>query len=70
MKFWNKDKEVRRKHWTRVQRPKNLYNIGDQELKRWCQLQASSGKFYCYYGTDTWYFEKPEDATWFLLKWL
>lgn len=69
MKYWNKDKEIRRRCWTRIPRPKNLYHIGDQELKRWCQQQSSTGKFYVYYGTDTWWFERPEDASWFALKW-
>lgn len=69
MKFWNKDKHIRRRLWTKVLRPKNLYHIGDSELKKWCQQQTSKGKFYVYYGTDTWYFENKEDATWFLLRW-
>lgn len=69
MKYWNKDKDIRRRCWTQISRPKNLYHIGDVELKRWCQQQCSSGKFYVYYGTDTWWFEKPEDAVLFVLRW-
>lgn len=69
MKYWNKDKEVRRRCWTKISRPKNLYHIGDQELKRWCQQQSSDGKFYVYYGTDTWWFERSEDAVLFALRW-
>lgn len=69
MKYWNKDKEIRRQCWTKVNRPKQLYQIGDSELKRWCQLQTSTGKFYVYYGSDTWWFEKSEDAVMFALRW-
>ena len=69
MKYWNKDKEIRQRCWIKVSRSKNLYHISDAELKRWCQLQPSTGKFYVYYGTDTWWFEKSKDASWFILKW-
>jgi hypothetical protein len=69
MKYWNKDRDIRRRCWTQVVRPKNLYHIGDTELKRWYQQQSSTGKFYVYYGTDTWWFERPEDATLFALRW-
>lgn len=69
MKYWNKDKNIRRRCWTKIDRPKNLYHIGDAELKRWCQQQPSRGKFYVYYGTDTWWFEDPKDAELFVLRW-
>lgn len=67
MKFWNKDKDTRRTHWTRVSPGRRW--IDDAEAKRWCQQQTSSGKFYKYYGTDTWWFEHEQDATMFMLKW-
>lgn len=68
MKFWNKDKDVRRRCWTKVTRP-NEFTHGNRDLKVWCQQQPSTGKFYYYYGTDSWWFERSEDAMFFLLKW-
>lgn len=69
MKYWNKDKTIRKRLWTKVNRPKNLYHITDATLKKWCQGNNSKGKFYVYYGTDTWWFEHAEDATAFILTW-
>ena len=69
MKYWNKDREIRRLCWTRVQRPTNLYHITDRVLMHWCEQQSSMGKFYVYYGTDTWWFEQSEDALLFSLRW-
>ena len=66
MKYWNKDKEVRRRCWTKISKPNNVSN---QELKRWCQNQTSNGKFYYYYGTDTWWFQDHADAMMFILRW-
>lgn len=66
MKFWNKDKDTRRTHWTRVVvddwSPE--YKVAD--AKRWCQQQGSDGKFYYNY---VWHFERAEDATMFMLRW-
>ena len=45
MKYWNKDKEIRRRCWIKVPRSKNLYHVSDAELKRWCQQQPSTGNF-------------------------
>lgn len=82
MKYWNKDKDIRRRCWTKVTHPMRtarwVLNSGDaifteyvpaDELKQWCQQQASTGRFYHYYGADTWWFEKSQDATHFLLRW-
>ncbi len=82
MKYWNKDKEIRKRCWTKVNHPLQkarwIPNAGgailservpSDELKRWCQQQASPGKFYHYYGADSWWFENPHDATHFLLRW-
>ena len=82
MKFWNKDKEIRKRCWTKVPRPRRTaqwqlvggkatftHDIPSDELKRWCQQQSSTGKFYYYYGADSWWFENPHDATHFLLRW-
>jgi len=67
MKFWNKQKEVRRRCWVKVHRIPG--RISNQELKVWCQQQSSTGKFYYYYGADSWWFENKEDAVMFVLKW-
>lgn len=67
MKYWNKDKDVRRRCWTKVEVP--LGRHSKQALKRWCQQQASMGKFYYYYGKSTWWFERSEDAVLFSLRW-
>lgn len=67
MKFWNKDKDIRRRCWTKINRSQGANT--DTEVRRWCQLQSSNGKFYHYYGNNSWWFERPEDATWFALNW-
>jgi len=67
MKYWNKDKRIREKHWHRVER---IVVAGwyYQEIKRALQLEASTGKFYLYHaGTYVW-FEREQDAMWFRLK--
>ena len=87
MKYWNKDKEIRKRCWTKVNHPLQKARwipntdfailserVPSDELKRWCQQQASPGKFYHYYGADSygadsWWFENPHDATHFLLRW-
>jgi lipopolysaccharide/colanic/teichoic acid biosynthesis glycosyltransferase len=67
MKYWNKDKHVRQRHWTKVTRKPGI--AGNQEIKRWCQLQSSTGRFYFYYGSNSWWFEHDADATLFVLRW-
>lgn len=69
MKFWNKDKEIRKRCWTVVAR-KHYGSTSNYELKRWCQQHPSKGKFYYYYGSCNWWFERPQDATLFALMWL
>lgn len=82
MKFWNKDKDIRRRCWTKVNHPLRtarwVLNTGDaifterlpyEDLKRWCQQQESTGKFYYYYGAETWWFELGADAVHFSLRW-
>ena len=69
MKFWNKDKDTRRTHWTQIDIwPASAGWRDTSEAKRWCQQQPSAGKFYFYY-YDVWYFERAEDATMFMLRW-
>ena len=66
MKYWNKDKEVRRKHWFTVSPPKIHQQ---QEAKRWCQLQPSNGRFYFHFSNTRWWFEQEADALMFALRW-
>ena len=66
MKYWNKQPGVRAT-WTEV-KTTDFFGSGE-ERKRWCQNQDSDGKFYFYY-QNSWWFERPEDATLFTLKWL
>jgi hypothetical protein len=66
MKYWNKDKRIRQHHWHRVERGNVL---GYNETKRILQLHESPGRFYLYYGSRTIWFEREQDATWFLLRW-
>ena len=81
MKFWNKDKSVRQRCWTKVTLPHNTtlkqvpggrvqkVFVPADEVKRWCQQQNSTGKFYYYYGSNSWWFESADDALVFKLKW-
>ena len=85
MKYWNKSKKYREQQWHRVKlavdQPlepalrvfypvgmRSAYELSLSELKRWCQQQPSTGKFY-YSPYTGWWFEKREDASWFILKW-
>ena len=69
MKYWNKDKNTRQKHWFRVELPqKKGWNYF--QSKRELQLQDSPGKFYLYYGSNSVWFEREQDAMWFRLKWV
>jgi hypothetical protein len=69
MKWWNKKRG--RENFTKVDVPMSVWYQADRDsgvdLQVWCKRQPSTGKFYYYY--DKWYFEKPEDATYFVLKW-
>lgn len=66
MKYWNKDKRIRQKHWYRVER-NVTHGWNYQEIKRGLQLQDSPGKFYLYYGSNSVWFEREQDAVWFRL---
>lgn len=68
MKYWNKDKEVRKQYWTRIHyEPFGKNNKYD--INRWCRQQPSTGKYYVYFGTNNWWFERSEDAVLFALRW-
>ena len=82
MKYHDKDKTIRQKYWFRVEViPKTnpatnwlasgMWNPGPtkQDMAAWCNEQESSGKYYFYYGTNTWWFQHEEDATLFALRW-
>lgn len=74
MKYWNKNKKYRLQQWYKVT---SVYHFDIQGLKVWCQRQESDGKFYFRNPSPflsspphaTWWFEKREDASWFILKW-
>lgn len=66
MKFWNKRKAY--SNWTEVTVDQKKYPDRD-EIKRWCQKHPSHYRFYNGYFNNKWYFENPEDATFFLLRW-
>lgn len=66
MKYWNKDKRIRQEHWHRVGTAGTVWNYN--KIKRTLQLEASTGKFYLYFGGTYVWFEREEDAMWFRLK--
>jgi len=69
MKYCNKDPEIRYQSWTKINidtsTPRWYYDT--EEKTQWCKAQNSQGKFYYYY--SNWWFELPEDATLFALRW-
>ena len=65
MKYWNKDKRTRQKHWHAVRR-RGVCDYA--EVKRELQLTDSPGRFYLYYGSLTVWFELEQDAMWFALR--
>lgn len=65
MKYWNKDKKIRQKHWYPVARKSAL---DYQELKRELQLHDSPGRFYLYFAGAYIWFEREQDAVFFALK--
>lgn len=65
MKYWNR-KEERKGNWTCVVVVSNDYN---KERLKWCREYPSNGRFYRYYGNSNWWFEYPEDAVMFAMKW-
>jgi hypothetical protein len=84
MKYWNKDVRIRcwtkvkrPLSWTKSKAPKSslwakariAFPELQPDIKRWCQQQPSKGKFYFYHASEYIWFEKPEDAVLFLMKW-
>lgn len=81
MKYWNKSKKTRLEHWTAVERPVTWWYGANnsraafpeaqriEEMKYWCQMQSSTGRFYFKDRGTTWWFERSKDAMWFLLNW-
>ena len=65
MKYWNKDKRIRQKHWHTVT-PATWWGYAETKLE--LQRLDSPGKFYLYYGSRTIWFEREADAMWFRLK--
>jgi len=78
MKYWNKNKEVRLRCWTRISLPKVTYGGTELDLwtssnrynacKRLLQLTPSDGKFFMQILSRDIWFERSADATWFCLK--
>ncbi len=68
MKYWNKDKDIRKKNWTRVElKPQIMWAHEISSKTKWCKQQSSTGRFYHYY--NTWWFERAQDAVLFTLRW-
>lgn len=75
MKYWNKSKQVRLKHWTCVElNPMTSFYRGwtnwtaFDKMKRELQLMTNKNKFYMRIGERAIWFESAKDATWFTLK--
>jgi len=64
MQFWKKDKETRIKTW-------HIVNISNRssEVEEWISNHESDGKYYHYFASANWWFELPEDAMMFKLRW-
>ncbi len=65
MKYWNKDKRIRQAHWFKIE---CNWNLSYFERKRQLQQLPSTGKFYLYFGSNTIWFEREQDAMWFTLS--
>jgi hypothetical protein len=65
--FWfNGDKSIRGSQWTvAIAPPRDLVDAAH----KWCREQASDGNFYHHYTNTRWWFEKPEDAVFFAMRW-
>ena len=84
MKFWNKQKEVRERCWSKItlSRDPHLYPLYPSRYKGWnrrtefdsmkqqLQLTGSSGKFYMNIMNKEIWFEYNSDAVYFSLRWL
>lgn len=66
MKYWNKQRDYRRLHWSTVPGPE-IHRMN--EAKLWCQRNPSPGKFYFHFTNTKWWFENKEDAVAFALAW-
>lgn len=83
MKFWNKQKHLREKSWTKVSLPRDPCISGYyyfqydgwtrrreyEDQKRDLQLLSSKGKFYMTMSHKDIWFEKEKDAAMFILRW-
>ena len=66
MKYWNKQKRIRLRQWTKVDG--KLLPAAEMSMKSWCQ-STPGDKFFYDFARDVWYFERSQDASWFLLTW-
>lgn len=75
MKYWNKDKDIRERRWTKVQGPSGawpfpkatLFKVDWAGAKLMCQRMSNKRKFFSNGVTNDWWFESAGDATMFLL---
>jgi hypothetical protein len=69
MKYWNKTKKYREQSWVVVEIDYESAGVPWETLKLLCQRDSSTSRFYsgCY-SRRLWYFENPEDALVFKLK--
>lgn len=68
MKYWNKDKDIRKRCWTRIKMNTEVPRIPYAIMKRSLQNEPSQGKFYFYFASDYIWFEREQDALLFSLK--
>jgi hypothetical protein len=64
-----KDKQDSTATWTKVNMDRGypLWAHDVNPMFVWCKQHSSTGKFY--HWSHTWWFERPEDANWFVLRW-
>ena len=77
MKYYNKRKKIRQRLWTLVVIPCSLESLlydsqKWQDMRKWCtEYNNTKNRFYVgFYKWNEWWFEDPQDAIVFKLKWL
>ena len=69
MKYWNKDRKIQETTWHKIELVTFPDPLGWHGLKRWCQLQPSTHKFFSHpVNPRIWYIQDKEDALIFKLK--
>lgn len=67
MKNWNKQRDIRKKYWSKVPLPKNATYWYCSVIKLKLQQSPKKGKFYIDGVTKEAWFQDAKDATWFAL---